>query len=338
MNSNPPEKSATIYDVAALAGVSHITVSRVVNGKQNVSTQTRERVQKAMEELGYVPNPIAKALQTRRSKTIELVTTSVWGSNGAMQSAIIAVAQSFNYHLMVRPTTPGELFDTLRAIPSRMVAGTILYAVETTLDYAALQQIARSHPLVCMGGNPTNGMPTVTYDQYQSTVAAIKHLIDLGHRHIAMITGLLTLWDGKVRLDAYLDTLREYGLSPGPIVYGDFGGESGAESMLSLLNQRAEHPFTAVFASSDSMAVSAMATLWRAGLNVPQDISVIGYDNDPYAQYLCPPLTTVVNYGGELARLTAEYLFELITEPETTPRHQRIISAELIQRESVRRV
>ncbi|MDX1994721.1 MAG: LacI family DNA-binding transcriptional regulator [bacterium] len=332
MAPNPP-KLATIYDVADLAGVSHITVSRVVNGKQNVSPETRERVLKAMNELGYSPNPIAKTLQTRRSQVIELVTTDVWGSSAAMQSVISAVAQGFDFQLSILPTTVDALYNVLKAIPNRMVAGTLLYAQDVDLNYGTVQQIVQNYPLVQLGGRLQSGLPSVTYDQYQASTLAVQHLIDLGHREIGFIGGQQRLLDGRIRYEAYLDTLQRNHLKAGPSIFGDFGAPSGEVVMKELLAR--QQPFTALFISSDSMALSAIHVMRQAGLRVPEDVSVVGYDDDIFASFLSPPLTTMVNNAGLLARLAAEYLFELLQNPQT-PRMQRILLPELILRQSTR--
>lgn len=324
-------RQATIYDVAERAGVSHITVSRVVNGKQNVTAETRARVQQAMRELGYAPNPIAKTLQTRRSQTIELVTADIWGSNPNNINSIGSVAQTKGYQFTILPTTKDRLLDALRTIPNRMVAGTILYAQDVDLDVAAVQRAVRHAPFVHMGGKLQSGLPSVTYDHAYGARLATRHLIERGHRQIAFIGGPQVIFDGSTRYEGYLETLAEHGLMPGPATFGNFGAASGAEAMQRLLDSGQQ--FTAIFICSDQMAVGAYSVLARAGLRVPDDISVVGYDNDNVAPFTLPPLTTLRNDFFALGNAAADYLFELISRPDA-PRQQRVLLPDFILRES----
>jgi len=331
MGRQPIIKQATIYDVADLAGVSHITVSRVVNGKQNVSPETRERVQKAMQELGYVQNPIAQTLQTRRSRTIELITLDVWANDSSNLASISSVAQKYNYQLTIIPTLPERVYDVLAAIPNRMAAGSILYGQTLDLDYRAIQQIVRQFPFVHMSGKLQSGLPSVVYDTAYGVQLALHHLIDLGHERIAFIGGQQGILDGQVRYETYLDFMAEHQLKPGPVAFGDFGVDSG-ESATRFLLESGE-PFTAIFICSDSMALSALYVLVQAGLRVPEDVSLVGYNNERIAPYMFPPLTTIVNDFGVLGDVTAEYLFEFMENPNTA-RQQRVLLPELVVRAS----
>lgn len=333
MSSENSSKPATIYDVAERAGVSHITVSRVVNGKQNVSADTRQRVQKAMAELQYTPNPVAQTLQTRRSRTIELITTNVYGSNPRAVTSIGAVAHANDYKFTILPTTVEDLPAVLQAIPNRMAAGSILYAQEMTLDYAAITRMVKRYPLVYMGGRLQSGLPSVVYDQKQASEQAVQYLIDLGHRQIAYISGDIRLWDGHNRYEAYLQTMARHQLEAGPVAFADFGAKRAETAMQELLNQA--RPFTAVCVGSDIMAAAAMSILRQAGKRVPEDVSVVGYDDFDAAPYLTPSLTTITNDLTVLGRMTAEYLFELMQTPEM-PRQQRVLLPDLIIRGSTR--
>jgi DNA-binding LacI/PurR family transcriptional regulator len=246
-------------------------------------------------------------------------------------TAISGVTHANEYQLTILPTSPDELPDILQTIPNRMVAGSILYAQEVTLDYAAVKRIIKRHPLVHMGGRLQSGLPSVVYDQKLATEQALQYLIDMGHTQIAFITGAMDLLDGLSRHDAYIETMTRNHLRIGPVAYGDFSGRSGEIAMTALLHQ--EMPFTAVFVSSDSMAAAAIHVLRKAGRRVPDDISVIGYDNFEGASYQYPPLTTITNNSAILGRMTAEYLFELMQNPDT-PRQQRVLIPDLIIRES----
>jgi DNA-binding LacI/PurR family transcriptional regulator len=335
MSRKPTQKPSTIYDVADRAGVSHITVSRVVNDKQNVSAETREKVLKAMAELEYTPNLFAQTLQTRKTSVIELITTDIWGSNAMALTAIGVMTRSNGYQLSVLPINFAELENTLATIPNRMVAGSLLYSQDVELDYAQVKELTKNHPFVHMGGKLHSKLPSVTYDQYYAAHLVVEHLIESGHQKIAFISGPISLIDGTIRLKAYTETLTRYGLKSGPIAYGNFGAESGAIAMNQILDSGEE--FSAVFAANDEMAAAAIHVLNQRGFHVPNDISVAGFNNDSFSQFLLPPLTTVTNNFYALGDMSIQYLFEQIKNPQM--RHnQRIITPELVVRESTRAI
>ncbi len=324
-------KPATIYDVADRAGVSHITVSRVVNGKTNVSEGTRRRVEEAMLELGYSLNPVAQALQTRRSRVIEVISADVWGLGAPALNMIMTRAQENNYQVTIIPAAATNLYTILGSAPNRMVAGTLLYAQQIDLDYQQISSSSKNLPFVHMGGKLNSKLPSVSYDQGYATQLAMRHLIDLGHRRIGFIGGKPELLDGQLRYEAYLQALAAEGLNPGPLAFGDFAYETGAQAMQSLLDSG--EPITAVFASTDEMAIGALYVLHERGLRVPQDMSIIGYNNSAICQFIHPTLTTVTNNFALLGHMSVEYLLELMQYPDTV-RHQRILPSELIVRDS----
>jgi LacI family transcriptional regulator len=324
-------KPATIYDVADKAGVSHITVSRVVNEKGSVSEKTRKKVLRAMQELGYVQNPIAQALQTRRTRTIEIISTDVWGLSPEITGTILWHAEHHNYKISLTIADPDEIQDMLIAIPNRMVAGTLFYGEDVTMDYAAIRELVGHVPFVQIAGMLHTGLPSITYDQHYATRIAMQHLIDLGHRRIAHLGGQQRLIDGLFRYEAYQAALQANGLPLGPVAMGDFSIESGAATMQQIISSGER--FTAVFAASDAMAIGAIHVLREQGLSVPEDVSVVGFDDERILPYIQPPLTTVNRNFRMIGQMALEYLLELINNPETL-RHQRIIPLNLIIRKS----
>ena len=179
-------------------------------------------------------------------------------------------------------------------------------------------------------------VPSVIIDQHYGTEQAVRHLIDLGHKRIAEISGPADPgWvDARLRHAGYLDTLATHGLKPGPVASGDWTAASGAEAAERLLGEGA--PFTAIVAGNDQMALGAIHELRRAGKRVPEDVSVVGYDDTPEAPYYDPPLTTVRQDFEALGQQSVDYLLGLIDVPET-PMQQRVLSPTLVVRASTAR-
>lgn len=331
MNADQPEKLPTLHDVAERAGVSHITVSRVVSGKANVSPETKRRVLEAVQALGYVPNPAAQALQSRRSRVIELISTDIWGVRPGAINNITVAAREQNYQLTILPTSPEELYGVLESIPNRLVAGTVLHAQHIEIDYRRVAELLLNIPFVHMGGKLHSNLPSVTYDQVYAAHLATQHLIDLGHRQIAHIAGRQTLLDGRLRYQGWLTTLGENGLEAGPCVFGDFGEDSGAEATELLL--KSGRSFTAIFAASDAMAMAAIDTLNGHGIRVPDEVSIIGVDDIRLGRYVRPRLTTITNDMEMMATLSIDYLLELM-ESGSRQNYQRVLTPQLIVRDS----
>ena len=186
-----------------------------------------------------------------------------------------------------------------------------------------------------LGAKLGANIPSVIYNQSEGGRLAAQHLIGLGHRQIAEISGPLDNHDGCDRHTAFVDTLKENGIVPGPHVEGDFSLESGYRAMRELL--ALGQPFTAVFVGNDSMCIGAHTALRERGLRVPDDVSMVGFDDIPEAAHLVPGLTTVRQDFSLLGRLAIEYITGMI-ETNDTPVHQRVLQPSLITRESTRRL
>jgi DNA-binding LacI/PurR family transcriptional regulator len=329
------DRPATIYDVAKRAGVSPKTVSRVINAENNVTGKTRSQVEQAIRELGFVPNPAAQTVKTRRTRVIEFVTTDIYATQASSLAPLAMTARDRGYQLTILPVTPGQRYDILGTISNRMPAGTIYYDQHDDLDEAQVARLVGAQPFVHMGGRLTSPLPSVTYDQYQAARLAIEHLIDCGHRSIACITGQMGLLDGQQRAAAWRDTLIEHGLPADLSASSDFATPSGYEAMNALLDQG--RPLTAVAACTDEVALGVIRACLDRGLRVPDDISVIGYNDDTYAAYIDPPLTTITRETDELSQRSIAYLFEQIADP-SLPRAVRLLEARLVIRQSVARL
>jgi DNA-binding LacI/PurR family transcriptional regulator len=333
----PQIKPPTLHDVAKLAGISYQTVSRVVNDSPHVSKKTRTRVQKAIEQLGYQPNKAARSLITRRSQTLQIIATEAGLYKPVY--AILTTAMSMGYNValsLIQETSNLEelqlLFDELTA---RIVDGFVFISPQLTVASADLVRLTRGRPFVQVGADPGISTPSVIFDQVHGTQLALQHLYDLSHRRIAAISGPLAFSDARVRHETYLDFMQTRGLPPGPVATGNFLFEGGYQAARHLLESG--EPFTAIFCANDHTALGALRALDEHKLRAPQDISLVGFDDEAFACYLNPPLTTVRQDFHAMGEQAVKYLIEMIKDPGT-PVHQRVLNSQLIVRESTRRI
>ncbi len=333
---NMKENRPTIREVAQEAGVSYQTVSRVLNDHPKVASDTRERVLQAMKQLGFQRNLAAQMLTTQRSQTIQVITVD---GKSPFEVPILNSAQGSGYFAIYSECTSDTLAQTFDMAAARMIEGVFLYAPKLRISDEELLEISHGIPIIrrdfALGWTK---ITWVGFDQVRATQLAVEHLIELGHRQIAEVTGTLRAINASLRHETWMKTLLEHGLEPGPNVSGDYtttrtAMQTGYRCMSQILKSGAE--FTAVMIANDSMAIGALHALREKGLRVPDDVSVVSFDNRPHAQYLDPPLTTV-GFDFELQnRLAFQFLFEKISKPDTPP-HPHVLLAELIVRQSTR--
>jgi len=325
-------KRPTLRDVAREAGVSYQTVSRVINDNAHVSPITRSRVQKAIDTLGFRPNRAAQILQTERSHTIEVV--MFYDGFNLFLYEMARTSQQLGYHFVISAITEQEFSSTLESVTSRFVDGLILVPMTPiNQDYEELMYLTDGIPFVQIGARLGAAIPSVIYDQMQGGRLATQHLIDLGHRQIAEISGPLRNHDGYDRHKSWIAALEDNGLALGPSIEGDFTIDGGYRAMNQLLDDGA--PFTGVFIGNDSMAFGAHTALRERRLRVPEDISIVGFDDIPESAHFVPGLTTVRQDFQVLGRLAVEYVVSMI-ENSDTPVHQRVLQPKLIVRGSTR--
>jgi DNA-binding LacI/PurR family transcriptional regulator len=300
--------------VAALAGVSRGTVSRVINDSPQVSPRAREAVRRAIDELGFVPNRAARSLVTQRTDSIALVVSEseerffgepyfaavVRGISSALSGTgmqlLLAVAQS-----------PAEREQLEHYLSGQHVDGVLLVSLHG-IDALPGRLESRGVPTV-LGGRPLGTLPAACVDADNADGArqAVSHLASIGRTRIATITGPRDMAVGLERLSGYLAGLADAGLAPADdlVETGDFSPDSGVRGMAALLDRRPD--LDAVFAASDPMAIGAMRTLRSSGRRVPEDVAVVGFDDSPSAPHTDPPLTTVHQpveaIGREMVRL-----------------------------------
>ncbi len=323
-------KRPTVRDVAREAGVSYQTVSRVINNDTHVSPATRERVMAAIESIGFRPNRAAQIFQTERSHTIEAVI--FYGGFNRFLFEMAHTAHQLGYHFSISAISEDEFISSLDSASSRFVDGLLLIPmVELNVTYDDLQRLTDGIPVVQIGAPLGANIPSVIYAQSLGARLATQHLIDLGHRRIAEITGPALNYDARDRHLGYRDTLRDNGIPAGQSIAGDYSLESGYQAMATLVESG--EPLTAVFVANDSMAMGALTALRERGISVPDDISIVGFDDIPEAAHFVPALTTVRQDFNLMGKTAIEYLVRLI-EDEGAPIQQTVLHPKLVVRGS----
>ena len=327
-------RQAAMADVARLAGVSHQTVSRVINGSERVAPETRDRVQEAMRLLDYRPNSVARALVTGRSRTVGVIgfNTTLFGPASTL-FGIERSAHEADYLTSV-VSMPELNRDSVLLAVERLrrhnVEGVLALASEKSA-LAALAPVSEELSLVALEAEPIHGIPTVAIDQYGGAASATRHLLELGHRRIGHIGGPAGSLESQLRLAGCRDTLVDAGCRLPPPEFGDWSAGSGYEICGRLL---AAHPeITAIFAANDQMALGALRALDEAGRRVPADVSIVGFDAIPESGFFTPPLTTIHQDFVAIGKLGFEALRRRIEQGDSSATH-RVLESELLVRAS----
>lgn len=324
----------TIRDVAAQAGVSHQTVSRVINADPRVAPETRARIEAVIARLSYQPNAIARSMAHGRINTLACIAPNLTDFTFAsLIEAAESEARQHGYFFLSASAADAEAFAALteQLVAARRVDG--LMVINPFADNR-FRYVPRDFPIVFVGARPRKEtVSSVALDDHAAAVAAVRHLVSLGHRRIALLTGPLTEDCSKDRRAGYVEALREAGLkvSPTLVQEGDWSATSGDQAVQHW--QQTDADYTALFAQNDRMAVGAIRALRLAGRRVPDDVSVIGVDDMPLASYFDPPLTTMHQDLAAIGRTAAQLLLRAVLEPEA-PREQLKLSAELVVRQS----
>jgi LacI family transcriptional regulator len=330
-----PPGQATLGMVAQAAGVSPSTVSRILNGTAVVSPDKRAAVDQAIQRLGFVPNPVARGLAGGRTLSIGVVTQAIDSPfyGGALRGIEDALSRAGYSPLFVSgqwsAAHEARCIETLRA---RRVDGIIL--LTGRLGEAALAACAQALPVVVTGRRlRAPGLHSLDFDDFEGARLAAHHLLSLGHRRIAHISGDLRHPDAKERMRGYRAALEAAGLPfvPGLIAPGNFTEDSGCKAVERLLDSRER--FSAIFCANDQMAFGAALALYRRRLRVPDDVSLVGYDDLSSSVYTIPPLTTVHHPVYELGVTAADAMLQLLAGQTPT---LALPPPRLIVRESTR--
>jgi len=327
--------SATIKDVAQEAGVSTATVSRVFNESGRVQSDTRDRVLGAARALNYVPNESARSLIRKKTQTVGVIVPDMHGEFFAQViRGLERTARDRDFHLLVSSShsEASEAKAALKAMRGR-VDGVVMMWPQATPDFLR-DLLPGSLPVVLLNAPDSGaGLASLSFDNYGGARAAVEHLIDHGHERIAILAGPRGNMDAEQRRAGYLDALTEHGLPTDPSLQLEAGflrqrGYEAVESLLALTPSP-----TALFASNDSMAVGALRGLREAGVRVPEDLAIVGFDDIPTAQYLTPPLTTVRVPMHELGARAMDVLLQDLQDG-TGLSVQETLPTELIVRQS----
>jgi LacI family transcriptional regulator len=330
--------AVTRDDVARLAGVSAATVSYVINnGPRPVASKTRMRVLNAVKQLGYQPSGVARNLRLQRTSTLGLIvpdTHNPYFSELARGVESVAFENSYTVilcHSGYDADRENQYIDMLRV---QRAAGVIWIPATTDFDpYEKL--LGYGVPTVIIDRtNPGYDMPTVVADNYQGGFLATSHLLELGHKRIGYISRSEDLSHSDSRIKGYLSALEEKSIpfDPKLVVKGGFRLENGKQAIDYLL-QLDSRP-TAVFAYNDIMAIGALRALHEAGLRVPEDFSLIGFDDIDQAGYTCPALTTVYMPKYKIGQQGTKKLLEIIDKKPTTNELLASLEVYLVVRES----
>ena len=308
-------RAANIFDVARLAGVSHQTVSRVLNDLPNVRPATRARVEQAIAQLRYSPSPAARALVTRRTRTIGLIAPGVseYGPTSiAMHFNIAARAARYSVDAVSSlDDDPGSIRSLVEGLLRQRVDAIVLIVVDVAV-LEVVRSLDLAIPVVAVAATARRSPLIVSIDQYRGARAAVRHLIELGHTRILHLAGPPKAPDAIERIRGWREELVGNRLDVVEPPHGDWSAASGYE-----LGTRLDvEPGMAVFAANDHMAIGLLSALRERGLSVPDDVSVVGFDDLPEAGYLFPPLTTVRQDFAALGALMMQKVLVAIEEPE----------------------
>lgn len=338
--ANPKKRRVTIRDVAAAAGVSYQTVSRVLNDKPDVADETRQRIKQVMQMLGYQPSAVARSLALKRTHTLGLITSdfSDWFFTQVIVGAEIAAHKS-DYYLLLSSTehNPNDEPKYLKLFSEREVDGMLFIRANAQGNSQHIVALSEQGvPVVTTAYDrlaQLDQVAVVVVDNVKGGFLATQRLVDVGRRRIGMITGPKEWEAAQDRMQGYRRMLEQSGIEfdPSLIEHGDWSYESGYRAMRQLLARSAH--FTALFAQNDRMAIGAMWALREAGRTIPDDVAIVGFDDIPAAAFSTPPLTTVRQPTIQVGQIAVELLIQMIENP-TQERKEVLLEPELIIRQT----
>jgi DNA-binding LacI/PurR family transcriptional regulator len=325
-------RAPSIRDVARLAGVSHQTVSRVLNHHPSIRPETKQRVLDVMADLQYKPNRAARALVTSRSRTIGILSASSTQYGPASSiAAIEAAARASGYWVStanIESADAPSIADALAHLAAQGIEGLVVIAPQVRV-FDTLASLSIDVPYVTMQSTGRDPDHALSVDQMAGARMATGHLIDLGHHSIYHLAGPQDWIEAEARMRGFLDEMSARDVPTTAPILGDWTAEFGYYAGRELLTVR---DFTAIFSSNDQMALGLMHAIRDAGLEIPRDVSIIGFDDIPEAAHFWPPLTTVRQDFAELGRRCVALLLGDL-DP-AAPDYRGTIVPELIVRSS----
>lgn len=348
-------------EIAKIVGVSRSTVSRVINNYPDIPEATREKVLKAIRENNYYPNSSARRLVGMKSSTLGIFVVDIkdnekphhviennedllYGNSyfSPFINAFIDQANKAQYYVLVTTIySSDELWKIKSAFCEKRIDGGVIIGSKEDEYEKILKVIDKDFILSVIDINVTDENKDkaiyINLNNYKGAFEATKYLIELGHRDIGIITGDLNKMSGKVRFESFKQALCESGLElkENYISYGDFTEHSGYLGMKKIL-ESGNRP-TAMFVCNDTMAIGAYKAIVEFGLSIPDDISIIGFDNSQISQYMYPPLTSVSVSLPEAAKLSADLLIKSIDKKELKP-EVKVVDTAIIERGSCKRI
>ena len=328
-------RGSVMRDVARLAGVSHQTVSRVLNEHPNVRQETRRRVLEAMQALNYRRNLAARTLVTRRSGTLGVIgfETTLFGP-ASMLYGIEDAARTAGYFVTVASVRTLERPSVLEAVDrlcQQSVEGIIAIAPKSAVTNALVQVPSGLGSVGVGGGADDDAVPTVRIDNAAGARLATQHLLDLGHSTVHHVAGPPDWPEARERVEGWRGTLYAAGAPVPPVEPGSWSAQSGYEQGQVLAR---DPDVTAIFCGNDQIALGVLRALQEAGRRVPRDVSVVGFDDMPDSGYFLPPLTTIHQDFAELGRRSLAVLLDQITKPAASAPDHVLLSPELVVRAS----
>jgi DNA-binding LacI/PurR family transcriptional regulator len=327
-----------MFDVADHCGVSHQTVSRVINGTGSVSAKTREKVLAAIEELGYQPNLAAKALATGRTNTIGVLSfdSTLYGPTAMLHSIQVA-ARDAGYQVVLNSVdnlSNSEISVGIAALSRVNVDGIIVIAPRNSQADSKVQVETRV-PIVFTETQDGEAFQMVDVDQVGIAKAATEHLIELGHQKIAHIAGNPDWLAANRRKSGYVTTMAKHSFKTVGIAQGDWTPKSGYEAAKELLGGQ---KFTAIFVANDAMAIGALRALSEAGVRVPEDVSLVSVDDSAESEYVQPALTSVRQQFDLVGAALLQKLLDQIAGETNAGPKRKLIPGILTSRESAIRI
>ena len=329
-------KKANIYDVAKLAGVSHQTVSRVLNNHTSLKPETREKVEKAISELQYRPNQAARQLVTSRSRMIGILIagTELYGP-WAILNAMEREARLEGYSVIsisVLPDSPESWREGIEQLRNLDIDGVITIALPNKIIKEVEKSLSTA-TIVIVDTEPNKKFDAVNIENYEGGKIATEHLISLGHRKITHVAGPFDGYEGQMRRNGYEEAMKSAKLKP-DVIEGDWSIQSGYQAGLKI-SARREVP-SAVFTTNDHQALGLIKALAENGISVPDDISIVAFDDIPEAAYFSPALTTVRQDFDQLGNLSIKRMLTQLREPAKSGAYT--IKPELVVRESTKSI
>jgi DNA-binding LacI/PurR family transcriptional regulator len=322
-------------DVARLAGVSHQTVSRVLNDHPNVRAHTRDRVLAAIRELAYRPNAAARTLVTRRTHTLGVicVDTMLYGPISMLYGFERAAHDAYFVSIASLPALDRRsMLEAVDRFVGQGIEGIVVIATHDS-GVAALAHVPPEVPVVALGCGTHASISSVAVDNEEGAATTTRYLLGLGHKTVHHIAGPASNLDAQERVAGWRMALREAGAPEPTVLAGDWSAASGYELGSQLAGQRDTEKVTAILCGNDTMALGVLRALAERGLHVPDDVSVVGFDDIPEAGYYTPPLTTVRQDFGEVGRQALNVLVDRMSGADDAGPRVRV-SPVLVERQS----